>query len=116
MVRRSGKLIRQRFKPVGDGAIKISIARSAPRRKKKVCKVIRQKVRNETPIPEGNHFAAPSYNLPYSKALEVYKTIRKGKTFLASSNLEKPTSFGSYYPVHQDNDNAGKGVLLSRTT
>ena len=60
---------------------------SKPRTNKQRCQPKRQKLRKQTSVPEVKHKPPPSYHVPYTKALEAYKTLRKGKTFHASKKV-----------------------------
>ena len=85
--RRCGDAVNLRFACERDGDFKSKLVRNAPRRKKKVRRALSTKLTNSTLTPELKNLPAPSYHVSYNKALEVYKTMRKGQTFHASKRV-----------------------------
>ena len=85
--RRTSNLMDNSIDPLRGTDPKSKKPRSAPRTNKQRCQPKRPKLRKQTSVPEVKHKPPPSYHVSYTKALEAYKTLRKGKTFHASKKV-----------------------------
>ena len=85
--RRTSNAMDHRIVPLRGEESKSKKPRSAPRTNKQRCQPKRPKLRKQTSVPEVKHKPPPSYHVPYTKALEAYKTLRKGKTFHANKKV-----------------------------
>ena len=82
-----GNALNHRVASVSDGQLKSTIVRNTPRRKKKVCKALRPKLPKPTSTPELKDLPGPTYHISFKKALEHYKTTRKGHAFYPSKRV-----------------------------
>ena len=79
--RRCANALNLNFPSIRDASLQSNIVRNAPRRKKKEPRALSQKQQKAASTPGRNHLSAPSYHISYKKALDVYKSMRKGNSF-----------------------------------
>ena len=82
--RRCANALNLNSSSICDTHCKSKIVRNAPKRKKKARRALSQKPPKPTSTQELNHFSGPNYHISYQSALDVYKSMRKGNSFLPS--------------------------------
>ena len=85
--RRCANPLNLKFPSIRDASSKSNIVRNAPRRKKKEPRALSPKLQKAASTPGRNHLSAPSYHISYKKALDVYKSMRKGNSFFPSRRV-----------------------------
>ena len=85
--RRCANALNLEYPSIRDASFKSKIVRNAPKRKKKARRALSPKLPEPTSTQELNHFSAPKYHISYKKALDVYKSTRKGNSFFPSRRV-----------------------------
>ena len=85
--RRCANALNLKFPSIRDASFQSNIVRNAPRRKKKEPRALSPKLQKAASTPGRNHLSAPSYHISYKKALDVYKSMRKGNSFFPSRRV-----------------------------
>ena len=85
--RRCANALNLEYPSIRDASFKSKIVRNAPKRKKKARRALSPKLPKPTSTQELNHFSAPNYHISYKKALDVYKSTRKGNSFFPSRRV-----------------------------